>query len=293
MKTTAAKPISTLERYLLLTVGSLIMAVGIYFFKFPNNFSTGGVSGLSLILGRMLPSEILTPSTFVLIINTALLIVGYIFLGRNFAFSTVYCSMLLSLAVNVMERFYPMTQPLTNQPLLELCFAVLLPAFGSAILFNLSASSGGTDIIALIINKYKTVSYGKVLMLCDLIIIGCSLFIFKNITSVIYGYVMVAVFGYTIDAVMAGNRQSAQILIVSPKYDQIAERIFSEMHRGVTLLDGEGWYTKTPTKVVMVVCRKNETGILFRVIKEVDPHAFMTFGSVMGVYGLGFEALKK
>ena len=150
-----------------------------------------------------------------------------------------------------------------------------------------------TVIIALIINKYKTVSYGKVLMLCDLIIIGCSLFIFKNITSVIYGYVMVAVFGYTIDAVMAGNRQSAQILIVSPKYDQIAERIFSEMHRGVTLLDGEGWYTKTPTKVVMVVCRKNETGILFRVIKEVDPHAFMTFGSVMGVYGLGFEALKK
>lgn len=105
MKTTAAKPISTLERYLLLTVGSLIMAVGVYFFKFPNNFSTGGVSGLSLILGRMLPSEILTPSTFVLIINTALLIVGFIFLGRNFAFSTVYCSMLLSLAVNVMEHF--------------------------------------------------------------------------------------------------------------------------------------------------------------------------------------------
>ena len=130
-------------------------------------------------------------------------------------------------------------------------------------------------------------------MLCVLFFIGCSLFIFKNITSVIYGYVMVAVFGYTIDAVMAGNRQSAQILIVSPKYDQIAERIFSEMHRGVTLLDGEGWYTKTPAKVVMVVCRKNETGILFRVIKEVDPHAFMTFGSVMGVYGLGFEALKK
>ena len=105
MKTTAAKPISTLERYLLLTVGSLIMAVGIYFFKFPNNFSTGGVSGLSLILGRMLPSEILTPSTFVLIINTALLIVGFIFWGRNFAFSTVYCSMLRSRAVNVMERF--------------------------------------------------------------------------------------------------------------------------------------------------------------------------------------------
>ena len=119
MKTTAAKPIGTFERYLMLTIGSLIMAVGVYLFKFPNNFSTGGVSGLSLILGRMLPSEVLTPSTFVLIINVALLIVGFIFLGRNFAFSTVYCSMLLSLAVNVMERFYPMDHPLTNQPLLE------------------------------------------------------------------------------------------------------------------------------------------------------------------------------
>ncbi|MFQ8826381.1 MAG: YitT family protein [Alistipes sp.] len=151
---------------------------------------------------------------------------------------------------------------LADDKLLSAILGGALAGAGISICFTQGGSTGGTDIIALIINKYKTVSYGKILMLCDLIIIGCSLFIFKNITSVIYGYVMVAVFGYTIDAVMAGNRQSAQILIVSPKYDLIAERIFSEMHRGVTLLDGEGWYTKTPTKVVMVVCRKT-TGILF------------------------------
>ena len=125
MKTTAAKPMSQLERYILLTFGGLLISVGVYFFKFPNNFSTGGVSGLSLILGRMLPSPVLTPSVFVFIINMALLVVGFIFLGRDFAFSTVYCSVVLSLAVNVMERFWPLSHPLTNQPLLELCFAVL------------------------------------------------------------------------------------------------------------------------------------------------------------------------
>ena len=130
MKTTAAKPMSQIERYILLTFGVLLTAVGVYFFKFPNNFSTGGVSGLSLILGRVFPSPVLTPSAFVFIINMALLVVGFIFLGRSFAFSTVYCSVVLSLAVNIMERFWPLDHPLTNQPLLELCFAVLA-AFGT------------------------------------------------------------------------------------------------------------------------------------------------------------------
>lgn len=114
MKTTAAKPMSQIERYILLTFGVLLTAVGVYFFKFPNNFSTGGVSGLSLILGRVFPSPVLTPSAFVFIINMALLVVGFIFLGRSFAFSTVYCSVVLSLAVNVMERFWPLDHPLTN-----------------------------------------------------------------------------------------------------------------------------------------------------------------------------------
>ena len=220
--------------------------------------------------------------------------VASLLISLKFGAKTIYAIGFISVAMAVMQQAVPdNVLGLADDKLLSAILGGALAGAGISICFTQGGSTGGTDIIALIINKYKTVSYGKVLMLCDLIIIGCSLFIFKNITSVIYGYVMVAVFGYTIDAVMAGNRQSAQILIVSPKYDQIAERIFSEMHRGVTLLDGEGWYTKTPTKVVMVVCRKNETGILFRVIKEVDPHAFMTFGSVMGVYGLGFEALKK
>ncbi|MBQ8092297.1 MAG: YitT family protein, partial [Clostridia bacterium] len=164
MRTQGHTPLTAPQRYLLMTVGIIIMAVGVYFFKFPNNFSTGGVSGLSIILGRLFPDTIFSPSMFVLIINTLLLIVGYLFIGHDFAFSTVYCSMLLSLLLAGMERLWPISEPLTDQPMLELCFAVLLPAIGSAILFNLDASSGGTDVIAMIVMKYSSLNIGSALM---------------------------------------------------------------------------------------------------------------------------------
>lgn len=289
MKTTAAKPISTLERYLLLTVGSLIMAVGVYFFKFPNNFSTGGVSGLSLILGRMLPSEILTPSTFVLIINTALLIVGYIFLGRNFAFSTVYCSMLLSLAVNVMERFYPMTQPLTNQPLLELCFAVLLPAFGSAILFNLSASSGGTDIIAMIVRKYTSMNIGMALMVADALITVAGLFCFGIQAGLfcILGLLMKSVL---VDYVMDSFRTKKCFQIITTNPDPIVEFITVNLHRGATLEDVYGAFHHERKTMIITVLTRAQALALRRFIHTNDPHAFMVITASTEIVGKGFLA---
>lgn len=289
MKTTAAKPVSTLERYLLLTVGSLIMAVGIYFFKFPNNFSTGGVSGLSLILGRMLPSEILTPSTFVLIINTALLIVGYIFLGRNFAFSTVYCSMLLSLAVNVMERFYPMTQPLTNQPLLELCFAVLLPAFGSAILFNLSASSGGTDIIAMIVRKYTSMNIGMALMVADALITVAGLFCFGIQAGLfcILGLLMKSVL---VDYVMDSFRTKKCFQIITTNPDPIIEFITVNLHRGATLEDVYGAFHHERKTMIITVLTRAQALALRRFIHTNDPHAFMVITASTEIVGKGFLA---
>lgn len=289
MKTTAAKPISTLERYLLLTVGSLIMAVGIYFFKFPNNFSTGGVSGLSLILGRMLPSEILTPSTFVLIINTALLIVGYIFLGRNFAFSTVYCSMLLSLAVNVMERFYPMTQPLTNQPLLELCFAVLLPAFGSAILFNLNASSGGTDIVAMIVRKYTSMNIGMALMVADALITVAGLFCFGIQAGLfcILGLLMKSVL---VDYVMDSFRTKKCFQIITTNPDPIVEFITVNLHRGATLEDVYGAFHHERKTMIITVLTRAQALALRRFIHTNDPHAFMVITASTEIVGKGFLA---
>ena len=289
MKTTAAKPISTLERYLLLTVGSLIMAVGIYFFKFPNNFSTGGVSGLSLILGRMLPSEILTPSTFVLIINTALLIIGFIFLGRNFAFSTVYCSMLLSLAVNVMERFYPMTQPLTNQPLLELCFAVLLPAFGSAILFNLNASSGGTDIVAMIVRKYTSMNIGMALMVADALITVAGLFCFGIQAGLfcILGLLMKSVL---VDYVMDSFRTKKCFQIITTNPDPIVEFITVNLHRGATLEDVYGAFHHERKTMIITVLTRAQALALRRFIHTNDPHAFMVITASTEIVGKGFLA---
>lgn len=283
------------KEYGLISIGGLMYSFAWTSILIPAGVMGGGLNGIGLLIYYATGGTnggIPLGVTF-LVLNAVLVGVASLLISLKFGAKTIYAIGFISVAMAVMQQAVPdNVLGLADDKLLSAILGGALAGAGISICFTQGGSTGGTDIIALIINKYKTVSYGKVLMLCDLIIIGCSLFIFKNITSVIYGYVMVAVFGYTIDAVMAGNRQSAQILIVSPKYDQIAERIFSEMHRGVTLLDGEGWYTKTPTKVVMVVCRKNETGILFRVIKEVDPHAFMTFGSVMGVYGLGFEALK-
>lgn len=289
MKTTAAKPVSTLERYLLLTVGSLIMAVGVYFFKFPNNFSTGGVSGLSLILGRMLPSEILTPSTFVLIINTALLIVGFIFLGRNFAFSTVYCSMLLSLAVNVMERFYPMAQPLTNQPLLELCFAVLLPAFGSAILFNLNASSGGTDIIAMIVRKYTSLNIGMALMVADALITVAGLFCFGIQAGLfcILGLLMKSVL---VDYVMDSFRTKKCFQIITTNPDPIVEFITVNLHRGATLEDVYGAFHHERKTMIITVLTRAQALALRRFIHTNDPHAFMVITASTEIVGKGFLA---
>lgn len=289
MKTTAAKPISTLERYLLLTVGSLIMAVGVYFFKFPNNFSTGGVSGLSLILGRMLPSEILTPSTFVLIINTALLIVGFIFLGRNFAFSTVYCSMLLSLAVNVMERFYPMAHPLTNQPLLELCFAVLLPAFGSAILFNLNASSGGTDIIAMIVRKYTSMNIGMALMVADALITVAGLFCFGIQAGLfcILGLLMKSVL---VDYVMDSFRTKKCFQIITTTPDPIVEFITVNLHRGATLEDVYGAFHHERKTMIITVLTRAQALALRRFIHTNDPHAFMVITASTEIVGKGFLA---
>ena len=284
------------KEYGLISIGGLMYSFAWTSILIPAGVMGGGLNGIGLLIYYATGGTdggIPLGVTF-LVLNAVLVGVASLLISLKFGAKTIYAIGFISVAMAVMQQAVPgNVLGLADDKLLSAILGGALAGAGISICFTQGGSTGGTDIIALIINKYKTVSYGKVLMLCDLIIIGCSLFIFKNITSVIYGYVMVAVFGYTIDAVMAGNRQSAQILIVSPKYDQIAERIFSEMHRGVTLLDGEGWYTKTPTKVVMVVCRKNETGILFRVIKEGDPHAFMTFGSVMGVYGLGFEALKK
>ena len=169
----------------------------------------------------------------------------------------------------------------------------ILAGAGIALCFSQGGSTGGTDIAAMIINKYRTISYGKIVIYSDFVIIGSSMLVGFHIDTVIYGYVMTAVFGYTVDMIMAGNQQSSQVFIVTHDYEKMAQAIVDNIHRGVTLIDSQGWYTKKESKIVMVVCRKRETTMILKFVKTIDPEAFMTVGSVMGVYGKGFQAISK
>lgn len=285
-----------LKEYSIISIGLLMYSFAWTSILIPADVMGGGASGVGLLVYYATGGAnggIPLGVTF-LIVNAILVAIASMLISLRFGAKTIYAIGFISIAMSVMQGFVPNNiLGLADDKLLSVILGGAVAGIGVSVCFAQGGSTGGTDIIAMIINKYKTISYGKIIMMCDVVIIGCSILVFKNITTVVYGYVMVAVFGYTIDAVMAGNRQSTQILIVSPKYEEIAARIYGEMRRGVTLINGEGWYSKQPTKLVMVVCRKSETSSLFKVIKEVDPSAFMTFGSVMGVYGLGFEALKK
>jgi uncharacterized membrane-anchored protein YitT (DUF2179 family) len=189
------------------------------------------------------------------------------------------------------------TQNIDSHNILLVILGAIIAGSGVAVGFSQGGSTGGTDIVAMIINKYKTISYGKIVISSDFFIIGCSIFVANDIATgiatIIYGYIMIAVYGYTVDLIQSGSQQSSQIFIISPKYELIADAINNDAHRGVTVLDGTGWYTKKETKIVMVVCRKRNASYILKLVHSIDPNAFITMGSVMGVYGQGFEALSK
>lgn len=287
MKVTRAREISQIERYLLLTAGILITSVGTYFFKFPNNFSTGGVSGLALILGRIIPSEIFTPSIFMLIINTLLLGVGFVFIGKEFAFSTVYCSMLLSFVLTGMERLWPLSAPLTTQPFLELCFGVLLPAFGSAILFHLGASSGGTDIVAMVLRKYTSMNIGTALMAADSLITLAALVCF-GVETGLYCILGLLMKSTLVDYVGDSFRTKKCFQIITSTPEPIRDFIVNTLHRGATLEDVHGAYSNAQKTMIVTVLNRSQALLLRKYVHQADPHAFMIITASTEIVGKGF-----
>lgn len=287
MKHTQSRTLTNLERYLLMTVGSIITALGVYFFKFPNNFSTGGVSGLSLILGRLFPSPVLTPSVVMLIINSALLVVGFLVLGKSFAFSTVYCSMLLSLTTTTLEKLWPMAAPMTNEPFLELWFAVLIPSFGSAILFYMDASSGGTDIIAMIVRKYTSLNIGAALTVADALIAISAFICFGPQTGLfsIMGLLMKSVM---VDYVTDSFKTKKCFQIITSNPQPIVEFIMKTLHRGATLEDVHGAYSQEKRVMIITVLGRSQALALRRFVHMVDPHAFMIITQSTEIVGKGF-----
>ncbi|MDE5708944.1 MAG: YitT family protein [Alistipes sp.] len=286
-----------LREYLLMTVGMFLYAFGWIGCILPADGMGGGAAGLSLVLCTGVEHLFgwqVSIGTMVFFINALLLLVAGFIVGWKFGIKTVFSIVVISLAMNFWQSILPEGGLFAGmENILQVILGGVLAGIGVAVCFKQGGSTGGVDIVAMIINKYRTVRYGNIVMCSDFVIIGSALLVGKTLNTVVYGYILTAVFGYTVDMIMSGNQQSNQLFIMSHKYEEIARAILQDAHRGVTLLDGMGGYTHLPMKVVVVVCRKRETSKVLKVVRSVDPAAFMSIGSVAGVYGQGFQALPK
>ncbi|MEE1099802.1 MAG: YitT family protein, partial [Alistipes sp.] len=230
----------------------------------------------------------------VFIVNTILLLAAGFIVGWNFGIKTLFTVSFMSVALNFWQSTLEGVTLFEGlDPVLVVILGGFLAGVGVALSFMQGGSTGGVDIIAMIINKYRTVSYGKILRYVDFTVIASSLLVGYGMAAIIYGFIMTAVIGYTVDMIMSGNQQSNQVFIFSKNYEKVRDILIESAHRGVTMLNSEGGYSHESSKVVMIVCRKRETPAILKLVKGVDPNAFISVGSVMGVYGKGFEALSK
>ena len=273
-----------------LNLGTLLMAVGVYFFKFPNHFTTGGVSGISIVVAHFIPT--VTTATLNLILNILLLGVGVIFLGRGFGLRTAYSAVVSSVLTYVFERAVPMTAPMTSQPVLELMFAVGLPAFGSAILFHVNASSGGTDIIAMLVKKYSHMHIGLALGIADLVVALAACFTFGMETGLfsLFGLFLKS---YMVDAVMDNLRTYKVFQIVTDNPDPICNFIMKDLHHSATLIDGVGSFTHENRKIIMTVINRHQAIRLQLFVRATDPHSFITITSSSEIVGKGFRGMSE
>lgn len=284
-----------LKEYFLMLVGMMLYSFGWIGCILPVRGTGGGAAGLSLVVCNALEQIGISIQigTMVFVLNAILLLIAGFIVGWNFGVKTIFCVFVISVGMNFWQDVLPAGDFLHLERILAVILGGILAGVGISMCFAQGGSTGGTDIVAMIINKYHTVSYGKILIYSDFVIIGSTLLVGFHIDTVIYGYVMTAVVGYTVDMIMAGNQQSSQVFIVTRDYEKMADAIAQNVHRGVTLIDSQGWYSKEHSKIVMVVCRKRESAMILKFVKTIDPDAFITVGSVMGVYGKGFEALNK
>jgi len=279
---------SIVKEYVWLTLGTIIMVIGTYFFKFPNNFSTGGVTGIAVVLARYFP--MISRADFMTIFNVALLGLGLAVFGRNFAGKTVYVSLLMSGLTMVLEHAVPLAAPMTNQPLLELIFAVSLPAIGSAILFNMDASSGGTDIVAMVLRKYTSLDIGKALLCSDLVITLMAFVAFGPATG-LFSILGLVIKSLLVDMVLENINTHKYFHIITSKPQEIEQYITSVLKRGATELHGEGVYTHEDRTVVMTVMSRREAVLLRRHVRAVDPQAFVLIMNTGEIVGKGFRGV--
>lgn len=275
----------TLKLWALMTLGTALVALGVYCFKFPNHFSTGGVSGLGVVLGAAIPN--FTPGNIITMINILFLVLGFTVLRGSFAVKTVYCSLLFSGLLDVLERVWPMEAPLTDQPLLELFFAVLLPALGSGILFNLGASTGGTDIAALILKKYTAMDTGMALLCTDVLIAASTLLVFDATTGLfsILGLVLKSTL---VDTVIESLNRKKSFTVITTKPGEVCDFITHTLKRGATVWKGKGAYTDADHWIILTALSRGQAVVLRNYVKTIDPHAFFVISNSSEIFGKGF-----
>ena len=297
----------SLKEYVIITLGMLLYIVGWSVFLVPNQLVGGGVSGLASVVQYATNGAVKMGYTY-FVVNVVLLIIAMFILGNKFGFKTIYAIVIASVGLNVFQEIIPadicQTLAVENGKLMSSIMGGLMAGVGIGLCMSQGGSTGGTDIIALIVNKYRNVSPGKMILAMDVVIILSSLLVpiqdadgsimqfNEKITTCVYGFILIVVNGTVLDMVIAGTRQSVQLFILSKKHKEIADAITNDLHRGVPVLNGMGWYTKEPTEVLMVLTRKYDLNVLLRYIKNIDPEAFLSVSTVTGVYGKGFESIK-
>ncbi|WP_080902728.1 YitT family protein [Parabacteroides sp. Marseille-P3160] len=275
--------------YVLILVGTLLFGFGFNGFILANEVVPGGLTGICSLI--FFTTKIPVSISY-LVVNVLLLAIAYKIMGLRFILNTIFGVFALSFSLSLFEWLLGGKPIIDDQPFMSIIIGGCICGGGLGLIFSANGSTGGTDIIGMIINKYKNISIGRALLFCDLIIISSSYLIFQDVEKIVYGFVEMVVNNYILDAVLNANRQSVQFLIFSQKYDEIVERIIKDLHRGCTLLDGEGGYSQKPIKVIVLLAKKTESITIFRMIKAIDSHAFISQSNVHGVYGEGFDQMK-
>lgn len=280
------KIINNIKYWTTMNIGTLALAAGVYFFKSPNHFATGGVSGLSIVLAEVIP--FLSQSEILMIINALMLVLGFIFLGRGCTFKTIYCSAVYSLENFLLEILVPLDGPLTDQAFLELTFAILLTGVGSAIIFNCGASSGGTDIVALILKKYTSIHVGRALLITDTLIAASSFFVF-DVKAGLFSILGLFAKAFLIDGVIEDIGKSKYVTVISNEVEKIGEYIINVMHRDYTTYIAKGGYTGNDKHVLIIVCSRPEARRLRAMAKQLDPASFIIVSDATEILGKGFR----
>lgn len=272
----------------MIILGTFMYSVGITQFIMPHKFVTGGLAGVGVLLNYAISIPV---SLTILIINVILIIIAWRILGSQFLAKTIAGVICLSSFIGMFEALN-LQAIMESEPLIAGMIGALLCGSGIGLVFSVNGSTGGTDIIIMIVNKYRNFTPGRTMLIIDVLIVSTSFFIFQSVETIIYGFIIIAIMTTTIDYVINGVRQSVQFFIFSREYDQIADEITRQLHRGCTVLDGVGWYSQQSVKVLVVMAKRTESVSIFRIVKGIDDNAFISQSSVIGVYGEGFDRIR-